>query len=64
MPIEPTLLPKDEWVVGFANALLRIRKHIGNKFAFLVAKNEWVRAKHLPPDKAAKQWAERVNSAR
>ena len=65
MPVEPTPRhPKDEWVLGFVNALMRIRKDMGNKFAYLVAKNEWTRAKHLPPATAAKQWAERVASAR
>ena len=61
----PPPTPKEDWIASFVNALvLDIRPDIGAKFASLVAANEWVRQRHIAPEKAARQWAGRVKSAR
>lgn len=56
---------KEEWIVAFVNTLvLGIRQNIGSKFARLVAVNEWATWKNIDPKLAAREWAERVKSAR
>lgn len=61
----PPPSPKEDWIAGFVNELvLRLRPDMGLKFAQLVAANEWRAHQAIAPEKAAKEWAKRVKSAR
>jgi hypothetical protein len=59
----PPPTPKETWIATFVNTLVfGVRRGYGNKYARLIANNEWTRQKDIAPEEAARQWAERQSA--
>ena len=59
-------MTRDSWVAEFVSELIRLRPDLTYtfKFATAVAQTEWAKMKAVAPAVAAKQWNQRVRSAR
>ena len=64
MPDQP--LTRDAWVADFVGELIRLRPDLpySFKFATAVPQTEWPKMQAIDPAVAARQWKQRVKSAR